>query len=175
MDQISIPLDQVQTKKRSADELEEAQHESPSAPKKAAKQAKPDPELIKLRNALKTKVVSALKKGPYKGNNLPVIEVVMGISDRDFAELMISTFLPGLEVASRTKTMTKYQEVGHGAMVALLNLPDNIQTNYKGKVWCLKGSNPSPIKTTIGFDRAEIHIKSNEIKIKGRGICEHNR
>ena len=60
-------------------------------------------------------------------------------------------------------------------MVRLLSLPDNIQTNYKGKVWVMKGTNPGPIKTTIAFDRAEVHVKSNEIKIKGRGMCERNR
>ena len=106
-------------KKRSADEMGEAQNENRALPaqgeppKKAAKQAKPDPGLIKLRNDLKTKVVSALKKGEYKGNNLPVIEVVLGISDRALAELMMSTYLPDVVVASRTKAMTKYDQVGH--------------------------------------------------------------
>ncbi len=114
-------------------------------------------------------MVSALKKGEYKGNNLPKIEVVMGIKDRATAKALVAQFFPEAQVTSDTKLMTKYAEVGHAEVSRLLDLPVEIEANYKGRVWVMKGTT-GPIKTRVWFDRAEISIKENEIKIKGRGI-----
>jgi len=59
----------------------------------------------------------------------------------------------------------------------MLDLPNPIQTTYNGMTLVARGFSGllSPIKTNIGFKRAEISVKENEIKIKGSGACSTNQ
>lgn len=131
--------------------------------------------VIKLRKELKAKVVSALKKGTYKGNNLPVVEIVHGITDKSLAKSMMQTYLPNAEISTETKAMTKYEQMSHQDMKTLLDLPERIESNFKGKVWCHRDAPCPVIKVNCWFERVEVQIKANEIKLKGRGICDRNQ
>ena len=147
---------------------------SPSSSSSSSAAAVPS-DVIKLRKELKTKIVSALKKGPYKGNNLPVIEVVHGIPDKALAATLLKTYLPNAEINSATKAMTKYAQMTHEDMETLFNVPETIESTFKGKVWCFADGPTPAVKVDCWFERVEIHVKANEIKLKGRGICNRNQ
>ena len=78
--------------------------------------------------------------------------------------------------AARTSWRNSRDIQGQGTLRLILQArikQEEITLIYFGfttQVWCMKGTRPAPIKVNVYFDRAEISIKRNEIRIKGRGI-----
>jgi hypothetical protein len=67
--------------------------------------------------------------------------------------------------------MDKIEMYGHD-VAAWLDIHVVPECKFTGKVWCLIGTRPGPMKTNCFIERAEIKIKDDTMTIEYRSFCE---